>query len=81
MLRLVPRPVLALIPVFPTSQTYEKEIAVEESMREQYEGSGEAEDCIWFKQTINNACGVYGILHAVRNGGARNMIGTSQDTL
>ncbi|KAL9069630.1 MAG: hypothetical protein Q9161_005429 [Pseudevernia consocians] len=74
MLRPVPRLVLALILVFPTSQIFEKENAVEDSMKEEHEGSGEAEDCIWFKQTINNACGVYGILHAVRNGGATNMI-------
>ena len=29
-----------------------------------------SEDVVWFKQTINNACGLYGLLHAVRNGGA-----------
>ncbi len=29
---------------------------------------------IWHKQTINNACGLYGILHAVCNGDTRNGI-------
>ena len=44
MLAFVPRPVLALILVFPTSDVYEKEKAIEESAREDYEGRGEAED-------------------------------------
>lgn len=43
---LVPRPVLALIFVFPTPEVYEAEKAVGESMRPHYEGSGEAEDCV-----------------------------------
>ncbi|KAK1767900.1 peptidase C12, ubiquitin carboxyl-terminal hydrolase 1 [Phialemonium atrogriseum] len=29
---------------------------------------------MWFKQTINNACGLYGILHALSNGAARDML-------
>jgi hypothetical protein len=29
---------------------------------------------MWFKQTINNACGLYSILHAVCNGEARKYI-------
>ncbi|KAK5018710.1 ubiquitinyl hydrolase 1 [Cryomyces antarcticus] len=31
---------------------------------------------MWFKQTINNACGLYSILHAICNGDARNFIPT-----
>ena len=77
MLAFVPRPVLALILVFPTSDVYEKEKAIEEYARKDYEGKGETEDVIWFKQTINNACGFYGILHAICNGEAKEMIGTS----
>ena len=77
MLSFIPRPVLALILVFPTSKRYEAEKAAEESTTQDYEGSSDGEDCLWFKQTINNACGFYGILHAVCNGDARNMIGTS----
>ena len=76
MLAFVPRPVLALILVFPTSDNYEKEKAFEESAREYYKGWGETEDVTWFKQTINNACGLYGILHAICNGEAKEMIGT-----
>ena len=74
MLAFVPRPVLALILVFSTSDVYEKEKAIEESAREDYEGRGEAEDVTWFKQTINNACGFYGILHAICNEEAMEII-------
>lgn len=78
MLAFVPRPVLALILVFPTSEAYEKEKTIDESVREDYRGRGEMEDVTWFRQTINNACGFYGILHAICNGEAREMIGNSK---
>ena len=64
----VPRPVLALILVFP-SDAYKVKWTEEEAQYEEYDGCGEAEDIIWFKQTIHNACGLYGILHAVSNAG------------
>ena len=35
---------------------------------------------MWFKQTINNACGLYGVLHAVSNGDARAAISESFPT-
>jgi ubiquitin carboxyl-terminal hydrolase L3 len=74
-LSLVPRPVLALILVFPTTQAFERELAKEEAVRQEYVGSGDGEDVVWFRQTINNACGLYGILHAVCNGKARSFVG------
>ena len=71
-LAFVPRPVLALILVFPASELYEEQkTQKEKSQVEEYHKSGEEEKAIWFRQTINNACGLYGILHAVSNGGAR----------
>lgn len=75
LLAVVPRPVLALVLVFPTSPTYEKQKEVEESTRPDYTGSGADENVMWFMQTINNACGFYGILHAVSNGPARALVG------
>lgn len=75
LLAFIPRPALALILVFPTSDAYEKQKAKDEDPREPYEGCGDGEHVMWFKQTINNACGLYGILHAVSNGEARNYIG------
>lgn len=63
--------------------------AKEEEMRDEYaglreSGSGgeggegekgeEEEPVMWFRQTINNACGLYAILHAISNGEARKYI-------
>lgn len=71
----IPRPVLALILVFPTDDDYEKR-------RETYfRDSKDDKDVIWFKQTINNACGLYAILHAVANSAARDMLGKSSRQL
>ncbi|KAK0747564.1 hypothetical protein B0T21DRAFT_354607 [Apiosordaria backusii] len=75
LLALVPRPAMALILVFPTSPDYEAEIAEKDKDAIEYAKSGDGdEDIVWFKQTINNACGLYGILHAVSNGVARDHI-------
>ena len=77
LLAFVPRPVLALILIFPTSDVYEEQKAVQEAREEEYKGYGEEEAVVWYKQTINNACGLYGILHAISNGEARSSIRTS----
>ncbi len=77
LLGIIPRPVLALILIFPTSDVYEEQKAVQDAKEEEYKGYGEEEVVVWYKQTINNACGLYGILHAISNGEARNWIGTS----
>jgi len=74
LLAMIPRPVLALILVFPTTEVYEQQIAESEESRPEYTGSGEEEDVVWFQQTIHNACGLYGLLHAVSNGKARDFI-------
>ncbi|KAI0092752.1 ubiquitin hydrolase L3 [Irpex rosettiformis] len=74
-LKSIPRPVHAFVLVFPTSADYES-LRLEKSIgKPAYDGSGEQEDVIWFKQTIGNACGLYGLLHAVANGKARCCIG------
>ena len=71
---LLPHPALAFMLVFPTSAAYEAQKAKEEAMYEDYSGSGEEEVVMWFIQTIDNACGLYAILHAVSNGVAREFI-------
>lgn len=83
LLAMVPRPVLALILVFPTTNdsylttdSYWRHRAQGDADREAYSGSGEDEDVVWYRQTIRNACGLYAILHAVSNGNARKYIGT-----
>lgn len=68
------RPHLALILVFPTPGDYEARRAAEYEEHGEYKNTGN-ESVLWFKQTINNACGLYAILHALGNGEARGMIG------
>lgn len=75
LLAIVPRPTLALILVFPTSPDYDAELSEKDKDAAEYERSGDEEDVVWYKQTINNACGLYGLLHAVSNGPARDLIG------
>lgn len=74
LLSFVPRPALALLLVFPVSDTYEKFRAEEDASKSEYQGSGAAEEVIWYKQTIRNACGLMGILHCVSNGDARSHV-------
>ena len=74
LLAFVPRPALALVLVFPTTEIYEQHKKEEEDAVEDYGLSGAEEDVMWYKQTINNACGLYGILHAVSNGRARDLV-------
>ncbi|KAF2455014.1 hypothetical protein BDY21DRAFT_387166 [Lineolata rhizophorae] len=73
---LLPRPALALILIFPTLEAYESQKEKEEALYEECAGSAREEEVVWFEQTINNACGLYAILHAVCNGDARNFIHT-----
>jgi ubiquitin carboxyl-terminal hydrolase L3 len=75
MLSFVPRPASALLLVFPVSKSYEQFRVQEDTDRQVYEGKGADEPVIWYKQTIRNACGLIGILHAVSNGSAKNFIG------
>lgn len=76
LLAFVPRPVYALILVFPVSESYEKHRQVEDGQKsEDYytkiAGTPEQKS-LWFRQTIRNACGTYAILHALVNGFAKN---------
>ena len=61
MLGLIPRPILALILVLPPCPTYEQ------SARSSLSAAPSDQEVSWFRQTINNACGLYAILHAVCN--------------
>jgi len=76
LLAFVPRPTLALLLVFPVSTSYQQHRIAEDAGKEEYSKQGDGEDPVWFKQTIKNACGMIGVLHAVCNGAARDMIGT-----
>ena len=74
LLAFIPRPAFALILVFPTTDAYEQQKAIEEVSRNEYQGCGEGEQVMWFRQTINNACGLYSILHEISNGASRDFI-------
>jgi len=74
LLAFVPRPVYALILAFPVSDAYRAATIDKDVDVPEYQGFGPDEDVIWFKQTIGNACGLYGLLHSVTNGKARNHI-------
>lgn len=75
LLAFIPRPALALLLVFPVSAVYESQRMAEDSLVENYHGKGDAEAVLWWPQTIRNACGLMGLLHAVTNGQARSFIG------
>lgn len=79
LLAFVPRPSHALLLVFPVSQTYEASRLAEDSSLSEYTGSGPAEPITWFKQTIRNACGLIGLLHAVSNGEPRKEVMSGSD--
>ncbi|KAF2744210.1 cysteine proteinase [Sporormia fimetaria CBS 119925] len=75
LLAFVPRPAHALLLIFPVSETYEKFRVQEDSTKPVYDGCGDGEEVVWYKQTIGNACGLIGLLHGVSNGEARGKIG------
>ena len=75
LLDMVPRPSLALVLVFPASGTYSADLVEKDKGVPEYSLCGDSEEVVWFKQTIHNACGLYGILHALSNGQARDFIG------
>lgn len=80
LLEFVPRPAYALLLIFPVSEVYEKARLAEDESKEVYTGSGPNEPVIWYKQTIGNACGLIGLLHAVSNGDSRSQIGKSANS-
>ena len=71
----ISRPVYALILVLPTCAEYERH---RRSSRGPSDTTGEikGEEMIWIRQTIDNACGLYAILHATCNPETREFIGT-----
>lgn len=83
LLSFIPRPALALLLVFPVSAAYESHRMSEDTLADEYKGKGAGEPVVWWKQTIRNACGLMGLLHAVCNGPAADFIekGSTLDKL
>ena len=81
LLDFVPRPVHALILTFPCrGDAWQEYLDDREKNLSVYEGKGEDEPVIWFSQTIQNACGLYAILHGLANGIDRSHISESEPT-
>ncbi|QSZ34463.1 hypothetical protein DSL72_006057 [Monilinia vaccinii-corymbosi] len=70
----IPRPVYALLVVLPLTPTWKASRMARDSAQEPYKKYGPDEPVIWFKQTIDNACGSIGLLHCLLNGPAQNYI-------
>jgi ubiquitin carboxyl-terminal hydrolase L3 len=68
----IPQPVHALILILPMTPSYEKRAAFEDASGDVF---GNDDEVIWLSQTINNACGLYAILHAMANSSAKKMTG------
>ena len=58
----IPRPILALILILPPCPIYE-----DQRERQNVTAHDENGELAWMRQTINNACGLYGIIHSVCN--------------
>lgn len=74
LLALIPRPVLALLVIIPLTHAWHASRLAEDEKVGEYEGKGESEPVIWFKQTIGHACGSIGLLHCLINGPAAKHI-------
>jgi ubiquitin carboxyl-terminal hydrolase L3 len=76
LLSFVPRPAHALILLFPVTEVYENHRIEQDKGKELYMGENPIDgDIIWFRQTIGNACGTMGVIHAVMNGEVPSYLG------
>ena len=74
LLAFIPRPVFALLVIIPLTPTWHEARSTEDKDKSEYEGKGENEPIIWFKQTIGNACGSIGLVHCLLNSEASEHI-------
>jgi ubiquitin carboxyl-terminal hydrolase L3 len=74
LLAFIPRPALALLVIIPLTPTWHEARTAEDRDKPEYEGKGDAEPVIWFKQTIGNACGSIGLVHCLLNSEASKHI-------
>jgi ubiquitin carboxyl-terminal hydrolase L3 len=74
LLAFIPRPALALLVIIPLTPTWHAARTAEDEDKPEYEGKGESEPVIWFKQTIGDACGSIGLIHCLLNSDASKHI-------
>jgi ubiquitin carboxyl-terminal hydrolase L3 len=71
LLSLIPRPALALLVIIPLTPSWKADrLAEDASIPDIYQGRGPDEPVLWFKQTIEHACGSIGLIHCLLNGPA-----------
>ncbi|KAI5865049.1 putative ubiquitin carboxyl-terminal hydrolase [Durotheca rogersii] len=75
----IPRPVLALLVILPHTPAWKEDRRNEDAAKSDYEGRGPEEPVVWFKQTIEHACGSIGFLHCAVNGAAADFIQPGSD--
>ncbi|XP_065686623.2 ubiquitin carboxyl-terminal hydrolase isozyme L3 [Patagioenas fasciata] len=66
LLSMVPRPVCAVLLLFPITEKYET-FRTEEEERIKAKGQDVKSSVYFMKQTIDNACGTIGLIHAIAN--------------
>ncbi|XP_048095715.1 ubiquitin carboxyl-terminal hydrolase isozyme L3 isoform X1 [Alosa alosa] len=66
LLNIVPRPVCAVLLLFPVTEKYES-FRLDEEKKIISEGQQVSSDVYFMRQTIGNACGTIGMIHAVAN--------------
>jgi ubiquitin carboxyl-terminal hydrolase L3 len=74
LLAVIPRPVYALLVIIPLTPTWHDTRTSEDKDKREYEGKGEDEPVLWFKQTIGHACGSIGLVHSLLNSDASKHI-------
>ncbi|KAH6644490.1 hypothetical protein C7974DRAFT_460037 [Boeremia exigua] len=74
LLAFIPRPAYALLVIIPLTPTWHEARTTEDKDKAEYEGKGDSEPVIWFKQTIGNACGSIGLVHSLLNSAASKHI-------
>ncbi|KAE9400352.1 peptidase C12, ubiquitin carboxyl-terminal hydrolase 1 [Gymnopus androsaceus JB14] len=76
LLALVPKPVKAVLLLFPITQALEikrkeEDEEIQTTAQPLFKQKSNSEPVIWIKQTISNACGTIGLLHALANTGVK----------
>ncbi|XP_066562667.1 ubiquitin carboxyl-terminal hydrolase isozyme L3 isoform X2 [Amia ocellicauda] len=66
LLSMVPRPVCAVLLLFPVTEKYES-YRLQEEAKIKSQGQEVSSEVYFMKQTIGNACGTIGLIHAVAN--------------
>lgn len=77
LLAFVPKPVIAVLLLFPVSKGYSDHREAEEAELEKAGGQVVSENVFYMKQTIGNACGTIGLLHSIGNNLDKVELGTS----